>query len=107
MAGLVYAMNEAAFRLEIIVGSIMVVLSCILRVTATEHILLIGSVLLVLIVEILNTAIEAAADDTSLALRELAKRAKDLGSAAVFIALINCGLCWAYILLANWDGLLG
>ena len=107
MAGLAYAVKEAAFRLEVIVGTVLIVLSCFLHVEATEHLLLIGSVLLVLIVEILNSAIEAVVDDVSLDRRELAKQAKDMGSAAVFIALVNCALCWAYIVVVNWDGLLG
>jgi diacylglycerol kinase (ATP) len=106
-SGLGYALQEAAFRLEVIVGSILIVLSCFLPVEVALHLLLIGSVLLVLIIEILNSAIEAVVDDISFERRELAKQAKDMGSAAVFIALLNCGLCWAYIIVANWDQLFG
>jgi len=107
ISGLGYAIKEAAFRLEVIVGSVLIVLSCFLNVAVTEHLLLIGSVLLVLIAEILNSAIEAVVDDISYEHRELAKQAKDMGSAAVFIALVNCGVCWTYIVVANWNGLLG
>jgi diacylglycerol kinase (ATP) len=58
-------------------------------------------VLLVLIVEVLNSAIEAVVDDISLERRSLAKQAKDMGSAAVFIALVNCGLCWSTVIYTN------
>ena len=94
LAGLGYAMHEAAFRLEIVVGSILIIGSLFLPLTLVERLILIGSVLLVLIVEVLNSAIEAVVDDISLEHRALAKQAKDMGSAAVFIALVNCGICW-------------
>ncbi len=107
MSGLGYALKEAAFRLEVIVGTVLIVISCFLKLEVTQHLILIGSVLLVLIVEILNSAIEAVVDDISLERRALAKQAKDMGSAAVFIALVNCGVCWASIVVSNWDGWLG
>ena len=99
-AGLGYAMKEAAFRLEVIVGTVLVVLACVLSVSITERLLLIGSVLLVLIVEVLNSAIEAVVDDISLERRPLAKQAKDMGSAAVFIALVNCAICWGVVIFS-------
>ncbi len=102
LAGFGYAMNEAAFRLEIIVGSILIIGSLFLPLTLVERLILIGSVLLVLIVEVLNSAIEAVVDDISLERRSLARQAKDMGSAAVFIALVNCGTCWATVLYSNW-----
>ena len=64
--------------------------------------LLVGSVLLVLVVELLNSAIEAVVDRVSLELHELAKRAKDYGSAAVLIALLWCGGIWAAVLYQRW-----
>jgi len=70
-----------------------------LHVGATEKALMITSVLLVLIVELLNSAIEAAVDRISLENHLLAKRAKDIGSAAVFLSLINVAAVWALILL--------
>jgi diacylglycerol kinase (ATP) len=97
-AGLAFAVKEAAFRLELIVGSLLILGSFFCSITAVEQVLLIGSVLLVWIVEILNSAIEAVVDDISLDHRSLAKQAKDLGSAAVFIALLNGAICWAVIL---------
>ena len=102
LAGLGYAMHEAAFRLEVAVGSIFIVSSFFLPLTLVERLILIGSVLLVLIVEVLNSALEAVVDDISLEHRALAKQAKDMGSAAVFIALVNCGICWASVVYTNW-----
>jgi diacylglycerol kinase (ATP) len=61
--------------------------------------LMIGSVFLVLIVELLNSAVEAVVDRVSIERHELAKRAKDIGSAAVFIALLNTVVIWGLILL--------
>jgi diacylglycerol kinase (ATP) len=67
-----------------------------------EVALLGGSVLLVMIVELLNSAIEAVVDRVSLELHELAKRAKDYGSAAVLIALLWCGGVWASAIFQRW-----
>ncbi len=102
LAGLGYAIQEAAFRLEVIVGSILILGSFFLQLTHIERLILIGSVLLVWMVEILNSAIEAVVDDISLERRPLAKQAKDMGSAAVFIALLNSGICWATVICLNW-----
>jgi len=102
LAGLGYAMNEAAFRLEVTVGSILIISSLFLPMPLVERLILIGSVFLVLIVEVLNSAIEALVDDISLEHRALAKQAKDMGSAAVFIALVNCGICWASVIYTKW-----
>ena len=66
----------------------------LLPVTAVERVLLIGSILLVLIIELINSSIEAAIDRISLERHELSKRAKDFGSAAVLIALGLCLLTW-------------
>lgn len=102
LAGLGSAMHEAAFRLEVAVGSVLILSSLFLPLTLVEHLILISSVLLVWIVEILNSAIEAVVDDISLERRSLAKQAKDMGSAAVLIALVNCGICWAAVIYTNW-----
>lgn len=102
MAGLGYAIKEAAFRLEVIVGGLLILGSFFLPLTHIERLILIGSVLLVWMVEILNSAIEAVVDDISLERRPLAKQAKDMGSAAVFIALLNCGICWVTVICVNW-----
>ena len=67
--------------------------------TGTERALLIGCLMLVLIVELVNSAIEAAVDRISFENHRLAKRAKDLGSAAVMLSLVNAGLIWLLIVL--------
>ncbi|ADE56008.1 diacylglycerol kinase [Coraliomargarita akajimensis] len=95
--------HEAAFRQEAILAAIFIPLSFILRVSLVEHLILVASILLVLIVELLNSAIEAVVDDISLRNRPLAKRAKDMGSAAVLLSLLNCFICWLAVILVNWS----
>lgn len=94
--------HEAAFRQEVLLAFVLIPVSFWLQVPLSHHILLVGSVLLVLIVELLNSAIEAVVDDISLRNRPLAKRAKDMGSAAVLISLLNCLICWASVIVVNW-----
>lgn len=91
--------DEAAFREEVILAAIMIPLACILAADATQLILMVSSVLLVLIVELINTAIEAAIDHTSKEQHPFAKKAKDCASASVLIALILTGVVWAVCLL--------
>jgi diacylglycerol kinase (ATP) len=91
--------HEDAFRLVCLLSVLLVPTALFLRVGATEKALMIASVLLVLIVELLNSAVEAAVDRISLENHLLAKRAKDIGSAAVFLSLINVAVVWALILL--------
>ncbi len=91
--------HEDAFRLEVVVGAILVAVAFALPVTLVEKILLVAVVLLVPIVELLNTAVEAAIDRDSLRIDALAKRAKDYGSAAVMLALVLAGATWAAILV--------
>ncbi len=95
--------HEAAFRQEAILASILIPLSFLLKVGLVQHLILVSSILLVLIVELLNSGIEAVVDDISLRDRPLAKRAKDMGSAAVFVSLLNCGICWVAVLVVNWS----
>ncbi len=94
--------NEDAFRQEVILAFVMVPAALMLPVTLIERILLIGAVMGVLIVEILNTAVEAAIDRHSFEINPLAKRAKDLGSAAVLLSLILAGGVWLSILWATF-----
>jgi diacylglycerol kinase (ATP) len=68
--------------------------------TAVERALLVGSLLLTLVAEILNAAIEATVDRISLERHPLAKRAKDLGSAAVMVALVSAALVWVLVLVS-------
>ena len=94
--------HEDAFRQELILAAVMVPTALVLPVTLVERILLISVVFLVLICEILNTAIEVAIDRQSFEINPLAKRAKDLGSAAVMLSLILAGGVWASILWATF-----
>ena len=91
--------NEAAFREEALLAAIALPLAFYLGRTGSERALLAGSVLFILIVEILNSAIEAVVDKASPEKHELAKRAKDMGSAAVLLALLNAAVVWLCILL--------
>ena len=100
MAGLRVALrHESAFRQEVMLAIIMVPIACVVPVTPAERALLIGSVFLVLIVELLNTSVEVAIDRISFDHHSLSGRAKDLGSAAVFVALALCVVVWALILV--------
>jgi diacylglycerol kinase (ATP) len=93
--------NEAAFRQEILLAAVAVPLAFHLGKSAVERALMIGSILLILIVEILNSALEAVVDKASPEKNELAKRAKDMGSAAVLLSLLNAATIWACLL---WPG---
>ncbi|TAK91752.1 MAG: diacylglycerol kinase [Burkholderiaceae bacterium] len=90
--------HESAFRQELFLVLILLPLACYVHVTAAERVLLIASALLILIVELLNSSVEAAIDRISLERHQLSGRAKDLGSSAVMIALINCAITWGLIL---------
>ena len=90
--------HEDSFRQELIIAAILVPLGLWLGATGVEKALLVASVLMVLVVELLNTSIEAAVDRISLEDHRLAKRAKDIGSAAVMIALLACGAVWLLVL---------
>jgi diacylglycerol kinase (ATP) len=90
--------EESAFRQELTLAAILLPCSLFVPVAPAERVALIASVLLVLIVELLNSSVEAAIDRISLERHELSKRAKDLGSAAVMVALVLCVLTWALIL---------
>jgi diacylglycerol kinase (ATP) len=92
------ARHESAFRQELVLAAVMVPLGLVLGADGVERALLAGSVLLVLVVELLNSAVEAALDRISLEHHDLTKRAKDLGSAAVMLALVLAGLVWLLVL---------
>jgi len=89
---------EAAFRQELLLAAILIPLACYLEVTQTQRILMIAPVFLVMIIEIINSAIEAVVDRIGSEHHELAGRAKDMGSAAVFIALMLTAYIWIEIL---------
>lgn len=90
--------HEDAFRQEVFLAIVLIPLAFYLGNSAFERALMIVSVLLVLIVELLNSAIEAAVDHTSIEKHALAKRAKDIGSAAVFLALTIVAIVWGLLL---------
>ncbi|WP_179401774.1 diacylglycerol kinase [Burkholderia guangdongensis] len=90
--------EESAFRQELTLAALMLPIGAFSPVPAASRALLIGSVLLVLIVELLNSSVEAAIDRISLERHELSKRAKDLGSAAVTVALFACVTTWGFVL---------
>ncbi|AGB84378.1 diacylglycerol kinase [Serratia sp. FGI94] len=90
--------NEAAFRQESVAAVVAVIVALWLDVDAVARILLIGSVLLVLIVEVLNSAIEAIVDRVGTDFHELSGRAKDMGSAAVSLSIILALLVWVTLL---------
>ena len=89
---------ESAFRQELALAAVLVPAALLLPVAPTGRALLLASVILVLIVELLNAAIEAAVDRISLDHHELAKLAKDLGSAAVMLSLVCMVAVWAVVL---------
>lgn len=93
--------HEAAFRQEAVAAMVLVPIAFWLDVTPMERILLVVAVLLVLIVELLNTGIEAVVDRVGLERHELAGVAKDAGSAAVFMALVLWAFVWASVLLTR------
>lgn len=95
--------HEPSFREDLIFVAILTPLAVILPVNAVSTAIMIASLFLIVIVELLNSAIEWTIDDISLEKRPFAKRAKDMGSAAVFIAYINCVVVWALILYSNWN----
>ena len=91
--------HESAFRQEIALAMVLIPIACLLPVAAVERVLLITSPLLVLIVELLNSSVEAAIDRIGFDTHRLSKRAKDLGSAAVLITLAVLLITW--LLLAG------
>ncbi len=98
--GLISAVRyEASFRQELFFACVLLPLAFFFDVTVVERILLVASVLLVLIVELLNSAVEAVVDRIGEEQHELAGRAKDLGSAAVFLCILLWAFVWASILL--------
>jgi diacylglycerol kinase (ATP) len=94
--------NEDAFRQEVFAACVLIPLALWLGNSGTERALMSCSVFLVLIVELLNSSLEATVDRISLEHHPLAKRAKDIGSAAVMIALTNALLVWALILVQRF-----
>lgn len=100
VSGVIAALrHEAAFRQEAMAAIVLVPIALFLHVTWVAKAMMVASVFLVLIIELVNSAIEAVVDRISLESHPLAKRAKDIGSAAVFLSLLNWALVWALVLL--------
>ena len=91
--------HEDAFRQEVILSIILIPLAIYLGQTTIEQALMITSILLIIIVELLNSSVEATVDRISVKRHKLSKRAKDIGSAAVFFSLINAAVIWFLILV--------
>jgi diacylglycerol kinase (ATP) len=94
--------HEASFRLEIWLLVILFPVGLWMGTTVVEKVILCGSLLLVVSAELLNSAVEAVVDKVSPEFHELAGRAKDMGSAAVFILMLNVMLCWGLLLYARF-----
>jgi diacylglycerol kinase (ATP) len=104
LAGLRAGWGETAFRQEVLAAVVLVPLAFWLGRTWVETALLAGSVLLLMIVELLNTAIEAAIDRIGPEWHALSKRAKDMGSAAVLLAVLLAGGVWLAALYQRFMG---
>lgn len=101
--GLRYAFQEeSAFRQELALALVLIPTAIFLPCSFVEKILLISSVFLVLIIELLNSSVEAAIDRISFDIHGLSKRAKDFGSAAVMLALIMCLTIWLIVLFNTY-----
>ncbi|QTF10086.1 diacylglycerol kinase [Brenneria izadpanahii] len=90
--------HEAAFRQEILLTVIGAIIAYLLPVTLVEKLLLIGAIVLIMLFELVNSAIEAIVDRVGLEHHELSGRAKDIGSAAVFVAILLAAVVWGSIL---------
>ncbi len=103
MKGLKAALlHEEAFRLELMAMVVMVPLAIWLGQSGVEYALLVGSLFVVLLAELINSALEAVVDRVGVEHHELSGRAKDIGSAAVFIALMNVAVVWGFILFERF-----
>jgi len=94
--------EESAFRQELFLAIILIPIAIYIHCSIIEKILLVSSVFLVLIVELLNSSVEAAIDRISFDIHGLSKRAKDFGSAAVMVALLLCCFTWVLVLINTY-----
>jgi diacylglycerol kinase (ATP) len=93
--------HEEAFRQEALLAAVLIPTALFLDVSGVGKAIMVASVVLVLVVELVNSAVEAAVDRISLEDHRLSKRAKDLGSAAVFLSLVNVATVWTLVLLSR------
>lgn len=94
--------HEAAFRQELMLAVVMLPIALLVDVTTIEKLLLIFTLFIVLIVELLNSAVEAVVDRVGDEIHVLSGQAKDIASAAVFMSLVLCGLTWIVILTSRY-----
>jgi diacylglycerol kinase (ATP) len=91
--------HEDAFRQEVMLAAVLIPVALVFGGSGIGKAVMVASVVIVLVVELINSAIEATVDRVSLEEHHLAKRAKDIGSAAVMISLVNVALVWSLVLL--------
>ncbi len=91
--------NEQAFRQEVYLSIVLIPLALYLGENGLERALLVSVVLLILVIELINSGIEAIVDRISTEYHELSGRAKDIGSAAVLLSLINAAIVWALVII--------
>jgi diacylglycerol kinase (ATP) len=96
---------EEAFRLEFIAATFLFPIALLLPIGVTEKVALISSLFLILIVEILNSAIEWTINYISTEIHPIAKKVKDMGSAAVFLSLCNALFVWTLLIKSNWHSI--
>jgi diacylglycerol kinase (ATP) len=96
--------NEAAFRQEVVALIAAVIIALVIDVSLFQKVALVGSVVFVMIVELMNSAVEAVVDRIGLERHELSGRAKDLGSAAVFLAIGLALMIWSSIFWSHFIG---
>lgn len=99
--------HEAAFRQECFAAAVLVPLALLLDLPLTARLFLVGTVVFVMVTELLNTAVENCIDYISFEKHPFAKRAKDIGSAAVFLSLVFAALSWILVLATHWPPRLG
>ena len=93
--------HEDAFRQEVLIAAVAIPVALLLPASPLGKALMISSILLVLIVELLNSALESAVDHTSLEQHPLAKRAKDIASAAVLLSIVNALAVWGLVICTS------
>lgn len=91
--------HEAAFRQELLLAVVMLPITLLVNISTIERLMLILTVFIVLIAELLNSAIEAVVDRIGSEIHPLSGQAKDIGSAAVFLSIVLCGITWFLVLL--------
>lgn len=95
--------HEQSFREDLLLVALLFPLALILPVNAVSTAVMLTSLLAIIVTELLNSAIEWTIEDISPAHRPLAKRVKDMASAAVFLSFVNCIIIWSVIIYANWE----